>query len=191
MVGAGVLQRVGHGVGLILGQRPVVDEPAEDVIHPATVAPVVPCRGAQRTDREDAGAERRGTSSEDGRRDDGAMAPTRSGPIAALEEFALSLPGAFADMPWEDDFVAKVGKKIFVFFGPTTISVKLPESGDQARSLPGAEPTSYGLGRHGWVTVPIAGTAAPAMGVLEDWVEESYRTVAPKKQVAELDARSA
>jgi predicted DNA-binding protein (MmcQ/YjbR family) len=119
------------------------------------------------------------------------MATKKRYPADALVEHALSYPGAWRDVPWEGDVVAKVGKKIFVFFGPTTISVKLPESGDQARSLPGAEPTSYGLGRHGWVTVPIAGKGAPAMGVLEDWVEESYRTVAPKKQVAELDARSA
>ena len=117
------------------------------------------------------------------------MAPTRSGPIAALEKFALSLPGAFADMPWEDDFVAKVGKKIFVFFGNDerpAISVKLPESADHALATPGAVPTSYGLGRHGWVTVPVAETAPD---LLQDWIEESYRTIATKRLVAELDAR--
>ena len=38
-------------------------------------------------------------------------------PLADLEAFALDLPGAFADMPWDGDVVAKVGKKIFVFFG--------------------------------------------------------------------------
>ena len=51
------------------------------------------------------------------------------GPMAALETFALGLPGAFADMPWEGDVVAKVGKKIFVFFGSDEqpkIAVKLP-----------------------------------------------------------------
>jgi predicted DNA-binding protein (MmcQ/YjbR family) len=108
---------------------------------------------------------------------------------ARLQAFALDLPGAWEDMPWEGDVVAKVGKKIFVFFGETAISVKLPISGPEALGVPGAVPTSYGLGRHGWVTVPIKGKGAPARGVLEDWVEESYRTVAPKKQVAELDAR--
>jgi predicted DNA-binding protein (MmcQ/YjbR family) len=106
-----------------------------------------------------------------------------------LQEFALGLPGAWEDMPWEDDVVAKVGKKIFVFFGPATISVKLPVSGPEALGVPGAMPTSYGLGRHGWVTVPTKGRGAPTRGVLEDWVEESFRTIAPKKQVAELDAR--
>src|SRR4051812_41594254 len=112
-------------------------------------------------------------------------------PVDALQAFALDLPGAFSDMPWEGDVVAKVGKKIFVFFGSgagAQISVKLPESADHALSFPGAVPTSYGLGRHGWVTVPIAETPTE---LLEDWIEESYRTIATKRLVAELDARRA
>jgi len=115
----------------------------------------------------------------------------RPDPIAPLEAFALDMPGAFRDTPWEGDAVAKVGKKIFVFFGSgadpdAAISVKLPESADHALSVTGARPTSYGLGRHGWVTVPVADTPAD---LLQDWIEESYRTIATKKLVAELDAR--
>jgi predicted DNA-binding protein (MmcQ/YjbR family) len=108
-----------------------------------------------------------------------------------LKAFARSLPEAFEDMPWEGDVVAKVNKKIFVFLGSdtsTSISVKLPESQDHALSVPGAAPTGYGLGRHGWVTVPITGKSAPPLDVLRDWIEESYRTVAPKRLVARLDA---
>lgn len=110
-------------------------------------------------------------------------------PTDDLEAFALDLPGAFPDMPWEGDVVAKVGKKIFVFFGSgegARISVKLPESADHALSIPGAVPTAYGLGRHGWVTVPVGETPRE---LLLDWIEESYRTVATKRLVAELDAR--
>jgi predicted DNA-binding protein (MmcQ/YjbR family) len=120
--------------------------------------------------------------------DHGAMS---SPALEALEAFALGLPGAFPDMPWEGDVVAKVGKKIFVFLGegdPPAISVKLPESAAHALSVPGASPTSYGLGRHGWVTVPIGDTP---LDLLQDWIEESYRTIATKRYVAELDARSA
>src|SRR6187431_3113 len=116
------------------------------------------------------------------------MAP-RQDPIGSLEAFALDLPGAFRDTPWDGDVVAKVGKKIFVFFGSgaeAAISVKLPESADHALSIDGARPTSYGLGRHGWVTVPVGETAPD---LLQDWIEESYRTIATKRLVAELDAR--
>jgi predicted DNA-binding protein (MmcQ/YjbR family) len=106
--------------------------------------------------------------------------------------FALGLPGAWEDHPWEET-VAKVGKKVFVFFGseasPTwpSMTVKLVESHDQAMAIPGTEPTGYGLGKSGWVTIPFGSSLLPPLGVLTDLVEESYRLVAPKRLVAELD----
>ena len=103
----------------------------------------------------------------------------------ALLAFALSLPEAQEDHPWGET-VAKVRKKIFVFLGAERITVKLEESHAHALSLEGAERTGYGLGRAGWVTVPVAG--APP-DVLRDWIEESYRIVAPKRLVASLDSR--
>ena len=111
--------------------------------------------------------------------------------LAALEAFALDLPGAFADMPWDGDPVAKVGKKIFVFFGTADepgIGVKLPESADHALAVPGATPMGYGLGRHGWVVVPLGRAEAPE-DLLRDWIEESYRAVATKKLISELETR--
>jgi predicted DNA-binding protein (MmcQ/YjbR family) len=109
-------------------------------------------------------------------------------------KFALGLPGAFEDHPWGDEAVAKVNKKIFVFFGmgegteTIAIAVKLDESHEQALMVPGAAPTGYGLGRAGWVTIPFGGRTPPP-AVLKDWVEESYRLVAPKRLVVELDAQ--
>jgi predicted DNA-binding protein (MmcQ/YjbR family) len=117
----------------------------------------------------------------------------------AMREFALGLPGAWEDVPWEGETVAKVGKKVFVFnIEPADtvtdrlqFSVKLPESGDAARSLPYTSPTGYGLGRAGWVTVDLASgpdADPPPVDVFLDWIEESYRAVALKKYIAELDA---
>jgi predicted DNA-binding protein (MmcQ/YjbR family) len=109
-----------------------------------------------------------------------------------IREFALSLPGAYEDFPWGES-VAKVNKKVFVFLGhdegeqPAGMSVKLIDSNAQALMVPGAEPTGYGLARGGWVTLTFT-KKAPPLGVLRDWVEESYRAVAPKKLIAELDA---
>jgi predicted DNA-binding protein (MmcQ/YjbR family) len=112
-----------------------------------------------------------------------------------LLAFALGLPGGYEDHPWGDEAVAKVNGKIFVFFGAgegtetVAIAVKLDESLEQALMVPGASPTGYGLGRAGWVTIPLGG-GTPPPAVLKDWVEESYRRVAPKRLVADLDARS-
>jgi predicted DNA-binding protein (MmcQ/YjbR family) len=109
-----------------------------------------------------------------------------------LLAFALALPEAYEDHPWGES-VAKVGKKVFVFLGldedPSTMSmtVKLDDSHEQALMVPGAAPSGYGLGRSGWVTIPFRRTTPP-VAVLTDWVEESYRRVAPRRLVSALDA---
>ncbi|MGW3668041.1 MmcQ/YjbR family DNA-binding protein [Streptomyces sp. NPDC005141] len=113
-----------------------------------------------------------------------------------VREFALGLPGAAEDFPWGET-VAKVNKKVFVFLGlddgsyPMGITVKLKDEAAHAHALtaPGAEPAGYGLGRAGWVRVPLEEQGAPAAELLCDWVEESYRVIAPKKLIAELDQR--
>jgi predicted DNA-binding protein (MmcQ/YjbR family) len=112
-----------------------------------------------------------------------------------LLAFALGLPGAYEDHPWGED-VVKVSNRIFVFLGldddpaNLAITVKLDDSHEQALFVPGAAPTGYGLGRSGWVTVPLRDTTPP-LDVLKDWVEESYRRIAPKTLIAELDDRPA
>jgi predicted DNA-binding protein (MmcQ/YjbR family) len=108
-----------------------------------------------------------------------------------VREFALSLPEASEDQPWGED-VVKVRGKIFVFLGggaSKRITVKLEESHAHALSIEGAERTGYGLGASGWVTVPLRADGM-TIALLRDWVEESYRIVAPKRLVAELDGPS-
>jgi predicted DNA-binding protein (MmcQ/YjbR family) len=110
---------------------------------------------------------------------------------AQLRAFALSLPGATEEFPWGER-VAKVNRKVFVFLGRDDekglwlMSVKLAESHTHAMTLEGAEPTGYGLGRAGWVNIPREAEGV-SLDLLQDWIEESYRIVAPKRLVAELD----
>jgi len=101
-----------------------------------------------------------------------------------LRAHALAKPEAYEDFPWGDR-VIKVNKKIFVFLGDgdsanESISFKLLESQDAALSIPGAAPVGYGLGKAGWVTVPIGTRFAP-LDVLIEWIDESYALVAPKR----------
>jgi predicted DNA-binding protein (MmcQ/YjbR family) len=111
----------------------------------------------------------------------------------AIREFALRLPGAVEDFPWGES-VAKVNKKIFVTLGRDTgdgnltLSVKLPTSHVEALTLPNAAPTGYGLGKSGWVTLTLSPGDRPDINQLLAWVEESYRAIAPKKLIAQLDA---
>jgi predicted DNA-binding protein (MmcQ/YjbR family) len=111
-----------------------------------------------------------------------------------VKQFALSLPEAVEDHPWEED-VVKVRGKVFVFLGTSgpaatrRMTVKLEESHAHALSIDGARPTGYGLGPSGWVTVPLKADGV-SLALLRDWVEESYRIVAPRRLVATLDQRA-
>jgi predicted DNA-binding protein (MmcQ/YjbR family) len=111
-----------------------------------------------------------------------------------LRAFALSLPETTEDFPWGECAI-RVNRKVFVFLGPEAASgprratVKLDESNGHALSIEGAEPTGYGLGASGWVTVPLRAPGV-SLDLLRDWVEESYRIVAPRRLVAELDGSS-
>jgi predicted DNA-binding protein (MmcQ/YjbR family) len=113
----------------------------------------------------------------------------RKGTEAALRRFALGYPGAWEDTPWGER-VAKVGKKVFLFMGRAegdlTLSVKLPDSATLALGLPFTEPTGYGLGKSGWVTARFGPRDEAPVEILEQWIDESYRAVAPRKLVATL-----
>jgi predicted DNA-binding protein (MmcQ/YjbR family) len=107
----------------------------------------------------------------------------------ALRRFALGLPGATEHFPWGER-VVKVAGKVFVFLGADPLpdgemglSVKLLESGREALELPFTKPTAYGLGKAGWVSASFSAKDAPPLAILEDWILESYRAVAPKTMI--------
>jgi predicted DNA-binding protein (MmcQ/YjbR family) len=103
--------------------------------------------------------------------------------------YALSLPGAIDDMPWEGDRVAKVNRKIFAFLGGDGqdgswgFGVKLPRSAAEALARGDATPMAYGLGKHGWVTFQFQAGNLPSKEEVEAWIEESWEAFAPKKLV--------
>ena len=109
---------------------------------------------------------------------------------SALRDIALAYPEAYEEFPWGHRAV-KVKNKTFVFLACDEsglhLSVKLPESRGVALTLPFAQPTGYGLGRSGWVTASFARGEKPPLDLLCEWIEESYRAIAPKKLVAQLD----
>ena len=109
---------------------------------------------------------------------------TAAHPLAeAVREFAFGLPEAYEDHPWGES-VAKVNKKVFVFFGmpddgPLSFTVKLPRSNEEALSMEWSTVPGYGLDRGHWVTVTPPEDAP--LDLLTQWIQESYRTVAPKR----------
>lgn len=106
-----------------------------------------------------------------------------------LRAFALSLPDAVEEHPW-DHIAVKVRKKTFVFLGGAansdglSLTVKLPVSGEMALTLPYVERTGYGLGASGWVTARPSAKDKLDLAMFEGWIVQSYRAVAPKKLAA-------
>lgn len=74
---------------------------------------------------------------------------------------------------------------MFVFMGADGFSVKLPKSGPTVLKKKFAEPTHYGLGKHGWVSCHFPTGDVPMKDALA-WLDESFRAVAPKTLVAKL-----
>jgi len=114
--------------------------------------------------------------------------------LLELRAFGLAYPGAHVKSPWPGHFDLAVKDKTFAYLSlpgePFGISCKLPHSNAIALSLPFTEPTEYGLGKSGWVNAKFARGVTPPVELFKAWLDESYRAQAPRKLVAELDAKS-
>jgi predicted DNA-binding protein (MmcQ/YjbR family) len=87
---------------------------------------------------------------------------------------------------WGGEPTFRVGGKNFVFTSPDadSITVKLPheEAAAIVATDPQASPTGYGLDRHGWVSISLAGRLSAARWrEIEEWVRTSYTLVAPRR----------
>lgn len=108
----------------------------------------------------------------------------------ALRAFALRYPETREDLPWGESAI-KVKGKTFVFMRADAkqlgLTVKLPHSREFALEYPFTDPSAYGLGKSGWVTARFSAKEKPPLDILEAWIDESYRAIAPKKFLATLD----
>ncbi len=114
--------------------------------------------------------------------------PSPSRLADSLVRHALKYPETRVDHPWGETAV-KVRAKAFLFLSKretVSFSLKLPSSAEFALQFPFAEPTHYGLGKHGWVTITIAKGDELPLAVMKDLIDESFRAVAPKALVKAL-----
>ena len=111
--------------------------------------------------------------------------------IEKLRKVAFTYPETTEDHPW-GHVALKVKGKVFVFLGGdgdlVTFSLKLPQSKEFALGFSCAEPTAYGMGKHGWVSAHTGGKDGVPFDVLVDWIDESWRAVAPKAVLKLRDA---
>ena len=120
------------------------------------------------------------------------MAPRKPDPRSldgVLRTKALSYPETKEEFPWGERAI-KVRGKAFIFMHAegkdVSFSVKLKDSLAEALDLGYVEPTHYGLGKHGWVTASVDASREAPVELFEQWLDESYRLVAPKQLVASL-----
>lgn len=111
-----------------------------------------------------------------------------------LRAEALTYPETYEENPWGDRVVKVKGKMFFlcgVHKGKLYATAKLPVSGGMALQLPFAEPTHYGMGKHGWVTATFEKPANVPVPMILEWIEESFRAVAPKTVLKTWEAGEA
>jgi len=120
--------------------------------------------------------------------------PDDAANLTRLEAIALALPEAErVDIEaWDGEPTFRVRNKNFVFASTdgNSMSVKLPK--DEAAAVvehdPQAEPTGYGLGRHGWVSITFTARMSTARWEqIEEFVRTSYTLVAPKTLARQVD----
>ena len=107
------------------------------------------------------------------------------GNMERLEAIVAKLPEAVrVDIEaWDGEPTFLVNGKNFIFCDPqaTQLTVKLPkeEAAAVVATDPRVQPSGYGLGRHGWISVTLA--KGTDWQELEEWIRTSYTLVAPKR----------
>jgi predicted DNA-binding protein (MmcQ/YjbR family) len=111
---------------------------------------------------------------------------------SALRKCAIGYPETTEDFPWGHRAI-KVKGKTFLFMSlfkqTLSLSVKLPVSGRMALQLPFASSTKYSLGKSGWVTASFEPGDTVPVEMLMEWIDESFRAIAPKRVLAALESQ--
>jgi hypothetical protein len=115
-----------------------------------------------------------------------------SKPMQALRKIALQYPEAEEGTSC-NKAAFKARNKAFLFVGMDQTSynvmLKLRESLPEAARLAAKEPNHYGVGGMDWVKATFSHNESPPAGLMEKWIDESYRLLVHKQLVALLPER--
>ncbi|HEV3339700.1 MAG TPA: MmcQ/YjbR family DNA-binding protein, partial [Pirellulales bacterium] len=124
----------------------------------------------------------------------GGDSPVDSSPAAAptetvLRNIALAYPGAREDSEGRERAI-KVGRRPFAVFRTMdegfSMTARLPLSNKAALKEAFAEPVRYRLGTSEWVLARFAADDDVPIELLWEWIDESYRAIAPRKRLKDL-----
>lgn len=84
----------------------------------------------------------------------------------------------------------KARKKSFLFMGMDddtwNVRIKLGDSIPEAEGLAKTHLDNYDVGSHGWTKVTFPHDQSPPDGLMERWIDESFRLLVPKTLVKTL-----
>ncbi len=110
-------------------------------------------------------------------------------PQVVLRNIALAYPEA-REQASAGEIVIAVRKRPFLVLregdGDWALRLKLPHSRGAALRLPFAEPVVYRLGTSDWVAASFGPGQEVPLELLWEWVDESYRAVAPKRLLTDV-----
>lgn len=114
--------------------------------------------------------------------------------LEQIRKLAGRYPEAERTFLLGDHEVFRVRKKVYLWLGDgekggTYVSVKLKTTQAAALMLPDVKPAEYGMAKWGWVSADFAPGKEP-LGLIAQWIDESYRHTAPAKLVAQLSGAS-
>ncbi len=113
-------------------------------------------------------------------------------PVAQqLQEFASGYPEVSESSSCVNRSF-KARKKGFMFLGEKPggvirLMVKLGDGIDSAEAVARTHPDEWKVSGPGWITGNFTDATAPPIATMTAWVDESYRLLAPKTLVKELD----
>ena len=117
------------------------------------------------------------------------MTTSESKPMHAIRRIALEYPEVEEGTSCNKS-AFKARKKSFLFMGMNdktfNVMLKLVASLDEAERLEAQCPDCFKVGSHGWTTVILPHTQSPSAGLMERWIDESYRSLVHKQLVALL-----
>jgi predicted DNA-binding protein (MmcQ/YjbR family) len=102
-----------------------------------------------------------------------------------IVDYCLGKPGAWPDSPWgEDDHVAKVGDKIFCFYGGDRLAITVKNTPEAIAEWRARYPEHIGtaayLAKHLWNQVVLEGDGAPGEEEMRELIDDSYDLVVAK-----------
>ena len=114
---------------------------------------------------------------------------TKSSNLELLRRIALRYPETQEGVSCGKQ-AFKARNKAFLFLGRDAtdynVMLKLRAALPEAARLAAREPTHYAVGGHQWVKLTFPHDKSPPPALLERWIDESYRLLAPKALVALL-----